>query len=908
METQIITLPSDDGTQNNVESNPNPGLTGGMLQPGEKVGEFQIEGKLSVSGGEAEIYLCAKGSERFVLKYYYTKKPNLEVLDKIKSFSHQNINTILDYGEYKGRFFTILEYALGGALDDKLENGAGNPDTNNFKYLPMSEDDALQVVRETINAFEACHKNGIIHRDIKPGNLLYKNIETLPGGKLKGSGILVGDFGIASIFEVDAGMSKHMTETGAHTEGYAAPEVYSGVIGAELDYYSLGVTLWVLLTGMEPFVNEKGHALYSQQIMLNAIQGKTVENLLSRSPNISAFMQKLIRGLLIVRHEKRWKHDEVTRHLAGENIDIFNEVRSLPIMEIGGESCSSYQEIAQAIIKHPEDSKKIIFGGALLKYLIKIDQKLTDKLTDLIETYTAEKRQDECIVFVAYSLCPNMAFPLTHGISIGGLSELFIVLDTAPEAILPFLRDEKKGFYAYLEAAGLGEQGKKVKEIVSATTGDSRLVSKIVAAFQGNVIMPFQDGLNNRYQLASIEDLFSLPDYLKERVMIFIERNYGLLPAWIENITGKNIDNWLKLLAAKKERVMQWGGAFEYFVLFLQGLDDYDRIQKNGDIALYEKGGAKGLFNNAGSCAARQANSVCGELLYGIEIDGKHIVIKKTDGTTAFSGTYGINVARGYDENGFSALPFFDNEGKIAVFDGEQLLYFNIYTSEKSPRYALKEGEIDLLVELGSSLPIAGMAKNLTRENNFTDANKLIEAFWEKYVSEKKYEIARNILLLIDRNNMEGLSLSFDFYLYQIGLLYSIESSYSESVPFFDEALALNPYGLDNTGHSYNFLYGQTLFCMDVSNLDKAINCFEKAMEIVPDRPLYLKWKGDCLYKQGKYNEAVASLDMALNFKTEPLPKAEKIAALEKRSYCYNALGMKDKADEDSAEAQRLKV
>jgi len=892
METEVITLTSGQKKNNESEVNLALGLTGGMLQSGEEVGEFRIEGKLSASGGEAEIYLCKKGNERFILKYYYTKKPNLEVLVKIKSFSHQNINSILDYGEYKGRFFTILEYASGGALDDKMENGT-------FKYLPMSEDDALQVVRETINAFEVCHKNGIIHRDIKPGNLLYKNFVNLTDGKQKGSGILVGDFGIASIFEVDAGMSKHLTETGARTEGYAAPEVYSGVIGSELDYYSLGITLWVLLTGMEPFVNEKGNTLYSQQIMLNAIQGKTIEDLLSRSPNISTFMQKLIRGLLIVQHDKRWKHNEVMRHLAGENVDIYKEVSTLQIIEIGGESCSSYQEIAQAIIKYPEESKKIIFGGTLLRYLIKIDQKITDQLTILIENYSAEKRQDECIVFVAYRLCPNMPFPLAHGISISDLSELFTVLETAPEVILPFLRDEKKGFYAYLEAADLGEQGKKVKEIVNSTTGDSKLISKIIAAFQGNVITPFMDGLNNGIQLTSIEDLYVLPDYLKERVIIFIERNYGLLPAWIENITGRNIDNWLQLITNNKEKITQWG-SFEYFVLFLQGFNDYDRIQRNGDIILYEKGSTKGFFN-------RQANSSRGELLFGLEVENKRFVLKKKEGLIAFNGTYAINVAKGYDANGFSELPFLDGEGNIAVFDGENLFYFNIYTCEKSSRYELIDGEIELLIGLGSSLPIMDIAVSLQRNNNFIDMNRLIEVFWEKYVSERKYELARKLLLLISKDSMEGLSLSYDFYRYQIGSLYSIESSYNESFPYFEEALSLNPFGLDKEGNSYNYKYGISLFYTDISNLNKAINCFEKANEIVPNRSMYLKWKGDCLYKNGKYNEAIACFNIALEMKGESLSKTERISALEKRSYCYNSLGMKDKADADSAEAQRLK-
>ena len=884
METQII-VESADGIQGEAGENRvfETALAGGMLQPGEDTGGYHIEGKLSASGGEAEIYLCKKNGESFVLKYYYSKKPNLEVLEKVRAFSHQNINSILDYGEYKGRFFTILEYACGGALDDKLPGGE-------YRYLPLNDDGALQVVRETINAFEACHKAGIIHRDIKPGNLLYRSAETLPCGKLEGSGIMVGDFGISSIFEADMGMSKHLTETGARTEGYAAPEVYSGVIGLELDYYSLGVTLWTLLTGMEPFVNEKGHALYSSQIALDTIQGKTAENLLARSPGMSAFMQRLIRGLLTVRHEKRWKHDEVTRHLAGENVEVFNEVRVLPLVEIGGDSCSSYQEIAQAIVKYPEEGKRFVFKGKLLNYLIKIDQKLADRMMDLIDSYSAEKREDEGAVFAAYSLCPNMVFPLGHDISISDLDEILNVLDTVPEAVLPFLRDEKRGFYAYLEAAGLGEHGKLVKEIVNATSGDSRVVSRIIAAFQGNVIKPFQDGINNGYQLSSIGDLYSLPDYLKERVMIFIERNYGLVPAWIENITGINIDNWLHLLTVQKERIANWG-EWEYFLLFMQGLESYDRIQRNGDFVLYEKNERKGLF-----CK--------GEMLYGIETDGNRLVILKTDSTVSFDGIYAVNLAEGYNENGVSILPFTDEEGRMAVFDGCNLLYFNIKTGGQEPRYELKDGEIELLRSLGSFVPIADIAQSLKERDNFAGLNKLICAFMPILVDEEKHEVERNLLLLIDKDNMEGLAFPFDFYLCRIGYLYSLDKSYSEALSYYEEALALNPSGVGASGHSYNFYCGQSFFLMN--NWDKAIEYFDKAMGVIPEQLSPLFWKGRCLFENGSRNEAIACLTMALESKTGSLANEEKILALETRAECYDALGMKDKADSDRAEAAKL--
>jgi len=891
METRIIPEPADKTIRIDIEKDraTEAALAGGMLKPGEEVGGVRVDGLLSTSGGEAEVYLCTKGDENFVLKYYYAKKPNMEVEGKIKSISHQNIISILDCGEYKDRFFIISEYASGGALDDKLPDGT-------YKYLPLSDDEVRQIVREAIDAFDTFHKAGITHRDIKPGNLFYKNHEPLANGRYKGSHLMIGDFGIATLIDVDAGMSKCITETGARTEGYAAPEAYTGIIGNEYDYYSLGITLWTLLTGMEPFVNEEGKPLYSGQITLDTIQGKTVENLLSRSPGMSAFMQKLIRGLLTVRHDKRWKYDEVTRHLAGENVELFTEVRTLPLVEIGGESCSSYQEIARAIISHPEEGKKFIFKGRLLNYLVQIDQKLVDRLIDLVDSYSAENREDEGAVFISYSLCPNMAFPLEHGLSISSLEEMFTILDTDPDAILPFLRDERRGFYAYLEVSGLGEHGKKVKEIVNATTGDIRAVSRIIATFQSNVISPFQDGINNGYRLASLEDLYNLPDYLKERTMIFIERNYGLLPAWIENLTGKNIDTWLLLLSEQKKRVARWP-AWEYFTLFLQGLDSYDKIQKNGTFCLYEKDGKKGLYRIT-------ANTSHAELLYGVEVGGNRLTLKRKDGTTAFSGIYAVNLCAGYDGYGVSMLPFLDAQNRMAVFDGSMLYYFDINSGVKESRYELKDGEVNLLKGMDSTVSALDIARSFKEKNNFADMNRIIYAFWLQFGQEQKYETERELLLFINRENMECLPYSYDFFLCEIGYTYFAENLYSEALPYFEEALSINPTGIGSTGQSYNYSYGLTLCSMGgQDNWNKAIEYFKRAIEITSDKPQPLVLHGVCLHDLGYYTEAIACLDMALKYKT--LSNAEKGPVFVTRAMCYDALGMKEKADKDRAEAER---
>ena len=541
--------------------------SGGLLQSGENAGGWELRKLLSVSGGEAEIYLCSRDGKDAVLKYYHTTKPKDEVTDKIRALSHPNIISTLDSGEYQGRFYTVMEYAGGGALDDKLPDGS-------WKYLPISGEEARGLVIDIISAFDACHKAGIIHRDIKPGNLFYKNAEKLPDGTYRGSGILVADFGIASIFEAEEGMSKRLTETSARTEGYAAPEVYSGAIGPEIDYYSLGITLWMLLTGKEPFINEEGRVLTSGEIMLDTMQGKTADKLLARSDrSISADTQKLIRGLLTKRHDKRWGHDQVTRHLAGENVDIFTDASVLPDVVVAGENCTSYQEIAQAIIGHPEEGKKFVFGGKLTAYLFKIqDQKLGDQIDALTEKYSGEKREDDGVFVAAYTLCPSMPFYVDQGVLFSGLEELYITLGTHPDAVLAYLREEKKGLYAYLEAMGLGDQGKKVKEVAKACTSDLRAVSRVIAAFQGNSITPFQDGRINNYRLETKRNFKDLPDYLRERALIFIERNCGPLPAWIENIFGVNIDRWLTICAERKDFIDQYG-KWQYFLCFLEGND-----------------------------------------------------------------------------------------------------------------------------------------------------------------------------------------------------------------------------------------------------------------------------------------------------------------------------------------------
>jgi tetratricopeptide (TPR) repeat protein len=89
-------------------------------------------------------------------------------------------------------------------------------------------------------------------------------------------------------------------------------------------------------------------------------------------------------------------------------------------------------------------------------------------------------------------------------------------------------------------------------------------------------------------------------------------------------------------------------------------------------------------------------------------------------------------------------------------------------------------------------------------------------------------------------------------------------------------------------------------------NFNTAIEYLDQAAAVTPEKPQPYIWKGCCLTGLFKYNEAIACLTMALEWKPNTLIYEEKCISLGARATCYSALGMKDKADKDTAEAERL--
>jgi tetratricopeptide (TPR) repeat protein len=144
--------------------------------------------------------------------------------------AHQGIVTIYDVGEHDGRPFIVMEALPGGTVADRLRDGR----------RPKPED-AVEWLRDTAEALDAAHERGIVHRDVKPANMLFDD---------QGH-VALADFGIARV-AYDPGV----TSTGEilGTAAYISPEQADGAPAtAASDVYGLAVVAFELLTGTRPF-------------------------------------------------------------------------------------------------------------------------------------------------------------------------------------------------------------------------------------------------------------------------------------------------------------------------------------------------------------------------------------------------------------------------------------------------------------------------------------------------------------------------------------------------------------------------------------------------------------------------------------------------------------------------------
>ena len=159
----------------------------------------------------------------------------------LSRLSHPGVATIFDFDVHEGRGYLVMELLGGTSLEARLDQGA----------LPLHEIYALGAL--VADALQHAHQQGILHRDLKPGNVM---LTSAGHAKLL-------DFGIALLSGAGGGTAK-LTRTGTFVGSlpYMAPEQLMGdADGVTTDVYALGVLLFEMATGRRPFVKERPEAL-----------------------------------------------------------------------------------------------------------------------------------------------------------------------------------------------------------------------------------------------------------------------------------------------------------------------------------------------------------------------------------------------------------------------------------------------------------------------------------------------------------------------------------------------------------------------------------------------------------------------------------------------------------------------
>ena len=189
-----------------------------------------------------------------------------------------------DYTEDQ-QLFVVMEYVAGQSVRERLQNSG-----------PLAPEVALRIAADICSALSAAHQKGIVHRDIKPQNLL------LARGADGGESVKVIDFGIAKVRE-DAGLGFTGPMPGTTglfvcTPGYASPEQAQGMRGNELDgrsdLYSLGLVLYEMLSGRLPFAAPSPEALLWQRLQVPPLPLDQARPGLTFPPGVAGVVMKAL--------------------------------------------------------------------------------------------------------------------------------------------------------------------------------------------------------------------------------------------------------------------------------------------------------------------------------------------------------------------------------------------------------------------------------------------------------------------------------------------------------------------------------------------------------------------------------------------------------------------------------------
>jgi serine/threonine-protein kinase len=259
---------------------------------GREILNYRIE-KVIGEGGMGTVYLAShtkipnRVSAIKVLKSNFLQNENLKnrfrrEMEIMSGMTHENIVKLEQFDEDDLGMYLIMEYFKGVEIDDYLKNKIG----------VFPEEKAVPLMIQILKAFSFAHKKGIVHRDIKPGNILINQ---------EADQVKVLDFGIAKMKDDISMQTKSGAQIG--TVFYMSPEqVHGKELDARSDIYALGVTFYQMLTGINPY-----HDLNTEYEIYNKITKEDLPDPREIYPGVTERMVNILRKSLAKAPEDRFQ-------------------------------------------------------------------------------------------------------------------------------------------------------------------------------------------------------------------------------------------------------------------------------------------------------------------------------------------------------------------------------------------------------------------------------------------------------------------------------------------------------------------------------------------------------------------------------------------------------------------------